>query len=149
MIVGTLLADAGEIFWQGKPSHLQKRQIGIVEDGGFYDRLTVRQNLEFFASLYGLRSWRLDPFTLDFLDLPYEQCSLGMKQKVRITRALLHEPELLLLDEPENGLDQKSRRLFRAWLEDWLKGRYALVVQHDHSFGKKIQIIEGRFQCSF
>jgi ABC-type multidrug transport system ATPase subunit len=128
-------------------------QIGHcpAEDNGFYPRLTVRENLEFFAALYGLSAPAAPaPLAVDFAELPWERCSLGMRQRVKLARALQHRPKLLLLDEPLNGLDQAARGDFERWLKDWAKesGGLAILVQHGWGGGfPRVRLVPGGALC--
>jgi ABC-2 type transport system ATP-binding protein len=87
-------------------------------------RLTVRQNLEIFARLYGVRDLKgriaetASDFKLaDLLDRPYGKLSAGQKTRVSIAKALLNEPELLMLDEPTASLDPDTADWARSKLE--------------------------------
>ena len=88
-----------------------KTRIGVVfEDQNLYERLSARLNLEFSCWLYGLPKSRVDA-VLDLVDLrerardPVRAISSGMKQRLMVARALLHQPQVLFLDEPTRGLD--------------------------------------------
>jgi ABC-2 type transport system ATP-binding protein len=88
-----------------------KTRIGVVfEDQNLYERLSTRLNLEFSCWLYGLPKSRVDA-VLDLVDLrerardPVRALSNGMKQRLMVARALLHQPQVLFLDEPTRGLD--------------------------------------------
>ena len=97
-----------------------RRNIGVVNGGmGLYDRLTGREILEYFALFYGIgkadahkRIKQLEGALemTDLLDRRSSEYSTGMKQKVVIARAVLHEPAVLILDEATNGLDVVARR---------------------------------------
>ena len=91
-------------------------------------RLTVRQNLEVFGRLYGVRDLRgriaeiADELRLaDLLDRPYGKLSAGQKTRVSLAKALLNEPELLLLDEPTASLDPDTADWVRTKLEDYCR----------------------------
>jgi len=93
----------------------------ITDERSFYWRLTGRHNLEFFASLYGLNKKeagkRIDRlfslFKIDYANRRFDSYSTGMKRKFALARALLHEPAVLLLDEPTRSLDFNSSQELR------------------------------------
>ena len=124
-ILCTLLrADSGSVRVNGhdaRTAALQVRQqIGVVSAGmGVYERLSGRENLQFFAELNGLGkakiAERIELLSHElgigsWIDLPAAGYSTGMKQKIVIARAVLHEPMVLMLDEASNGLDVLARR---------------------------------------
>jgi len=97
-------------------------QIGVVfEYANLYERLTGRDNLRFSAQLYGVPRSRVEAM-LELVGLmaaagkPVKDYSSGMKQRLLIARALLHEPRLLFLDEPTRGLDPNVARDIRAFI---------------------------------
>ncbi len=97
--------------------------IGLVSDKLIvYDRLTARENLRFFGNLYGLGGKRLDERIDElleevnlsrFADKPVGTFSTGMKQRLNLVRALLHNPKVLFLDEPTLGLDPQTVRFIK------------------------------------
>lgn len=119
-----------------------RARIGLVmHEGGFYADLTARENLEFFASLSSLAKatrssriqQRLESVGLgDAMDRRAGDFSRGMKQRLAIARALLAEPDLLLLDEPFTGLDRGGRRQIVNLLQNERKrGTSLFMVVHD------------------
>lgn len=125
IICSTLNKDSGKVFVDGldidKDSKAIKRKIGIVFQNSVLDeKLSVKENLKVRATYYGLRSKEFakrlveltEMFELkDILNRQFCKLSGGQKRRVDIARALLHEPEVLMLDEPTTGLDPKTRQI--------------------------------------
>ena len=116
-----------------KDAHRLRPRIGLVLGGerGLYNRVSARENLRYFADLFGVPPETRDRRIEDVLarvdlteaaDRRVEEFSRGMKQKLHLARGILHEPELLFLDEPTIGLDPKSaretRKLIRGLVAD-------------------------------
>jgi heme exporter protein A len=153
----------GCVRWFGH-SHLtpsRRRWIGMVShESRLYGQLTLQENLVFAARIYGVRDAvcvaqrQLARVGLSALGrrLP-GQVSRGMCQRIAIARALLHEPSILLLDEPFSGLDQEGVEWLTEVLQDLKKtGRAICVVTHDalklRQLADKIwQIQGGRLLC--
>lgn len=132
IICGQLKKDGGEVEICGtdldRDSDGIKRQLGVVFQGSGLDKdLTVKDNLESRAALYGIYGkefrTRLDELAalLDFKDLlnrTLGKLSGGQKRRIDIARALLHRPKLLILDEPTTGLDPQTRSLLWKVIAD-------------------------------
>jgi ABC-2 type transport system ATP-binding protein len=148
-VLSTLLVpDGGEVRLLGHRIPGEEREvrskIGRVSvDAAFYKKLSARENLLYSAFLYGMDRARAERRALEILEAlglegekftdPLEEMSRGMQQKVAITRALLVNPPLLLLDEPTTGLDPKSKRDVQTFLEN-LRGEHGttiLLTSHD------------------
>src|SRR5438270_9351152 len=118
-----------------------KRLVGYMPDTfGSYDNMRVEEYLDFFGAAFGLprrdRQRRIGEVLYlvgagSFRDLYVETLSHGMKQRVAIARTLLHDPEVLILDEPANGLDPQARIEVRQVLLDLAaRGKTLLVTSH-------------------
>lgn len=120
-----------------------KRSLGIVLGGdkGTYDRLTAKQNLTFWASIYGLggsgRRKRVDELLervglMDRADDHVGTFSRGMKQRLHLARGMVSDPGVLILDEPTAGMDPVAARDFRALVGELRdSGRTVLMTTHD------------------
>ena len=114
-----------------------RRRIGYAShDSGLYARLSVMENLSLFANLYGVTPGRVDE-VLDQLDMhewrsmQVGALSAGLKRRVAVARAVLHEPEVLLLDEPYSNLDDDASERVSAAIMAWrAPGRVALIATH-------------------
>ena len=123
MICGLLKADSGDVLLNGQKMqpgrHELKRLLGVVpQELAIYPELTARENLQFFSRLYGLSGARLKSRVDDALertgltnraDDVARNFSGGMKRRLNFGCALVHEPEILILDEPTVGVDPQSR----------------------------------------
>ena len=148
-VLSTLLVpDAGDVRIlgyriPGEEPEVRRRVGRVSVDAAFYKKLSARENLLYSAFLYGLDKPAAERRALEILEAlgmegekftdPLEELSRGMQQKVAITRALLVNPPLLLLDEPTTGLDPKSRRDVQTFLENLRHehGTTILLTSHD------------------
>lgn len=140
-----------------------RRRIGILFGGdvGLYNRLSARENIAYFGSLYGLEQRRLQE-RIDslsqmlemesFIDRRVGAFSRGMKQKVAIARTLVHDPDVILLDEPTTGLDVTAANIFRRMVGK-LQEEGKTILFSSHNMGeinklcKRIALIhKGRLQ---
>jgi ABC-2 type transport system ATP-binding protein len=116
IILGVLEADAGEVRWAGRPLTLQtRRQIGYMpEERGLYPKMKVGEQLTYLARLHGMspaaaersvRAWTERLGVAGRLDDEVQKLSLGNQQRVQLAASLVHDPRILVLDEPFSGLD--------------------------------------------
>ena len=145
IITGLAVADSGSVHVGGvsieRDPIAVKRQMGLVpQDLALYDEISARHNLQVFGGLYGLSGARLDRAIDDALSLVgladrsrelVRGYSGGMKRRLNIAGALLHDPEIILLDEPTVGVDPQSRNAIFDNLEA-LKARGKTIVYTTH-----------------
>ncbi len=143
MLLGLTKPTSGEVMIWGQPlpgneKKLLSRIGSLIESPGFYPNLTATENLQIFASLRGVPNRHAIRDALDLVSLPYKdkklfsQYSLGMKQRLAIALAVMHDPELLILDEPINGLDPIGIAEVRSFIRDLcdVKGKTILISSH-------------------
>ncbi len=143
MILGLTPVTSGEadVFGQnikGREKRVYPRIGAIIETPGFYPNLTGTENLEIFARLRGTTVPNAVKSALEVVGLPYKdkklfgKYSLGMKQRLGIAGAILHDPELLILDEPTNGLDPIGIAEMRHFIKDLSteRGKTILISSH-------------------
>ena len=143
MLLGLTQPTSGEVsIWgkslRGNEKKLLPRIGSLIESPGFYPNLTGTENLRIFAALRGLKNQNAIKSALELVGLPYRdkklfsQYSLGMKQRLAIALAVMHDPELLILDEPINGLDPigiaEVRSFIRALCDE--RGKTILISSH-------------------
>jgi ABC-2 type transport system ATP-binding protein len=144
LAVGLLAPEAGTVTIEGhgNPADPEvRRKIGVAPQAlAVYDLLTGEENLRFFGEVYGLSGARLDErvkWCLDFVGLTDRRAdraggySGGMKRRLNLAAAVLHDPELLLLDEPTVGVDPQSRnKIFESIEALHRDGRTIIYTTH-------------------
>ncbi|MFH1603118.1 MAG: ATP-binding cassette domain-containing protein, partial [Pseudomonadota bacterium] len=145
MLCGILPASAGSLKVAGldlrHAASAARQRIGYMSQKfSLYGNLSVRQNLEFFVGAYGIprerraarQAWALREFELeDDVDSQSADLSLGYKQRLALACALMHEPEILFLDEPTSGVDPLARREFWRRINSLARlGVTVLVTTH-------------------
>ncbi|NND43872.1 MAG: ATP-binding cassette domain-containing protein [Xanthomonadales bacterium] len=142
MLYSLLPPDEGEIRIDGldptQDAMTIKRTLGVVPDGrGLYTRLTARENIRYYGELHGMAKSqirdRIDQLVAtldmgDFIDRRTEGFSQGQRVKVAIARAMIHQPQTVLMDEPSNGLDVMSTRALRRYILDLKKAGHSVVL---------------------
>ena len=143
MILGLTSITSGEADVFGKNIKGQEKRVyprigAIIETPGFYPNLTGTENLEIFAKLRGTVAPNAVKNALEVVGLPYKdkklfgKYSLGMKQRLGIANAILHDPELLILDEPTNGLDPIGIAEVRDFIKDLSASRGKTILISSH-----------------
>jgi ABC-2 type transport system ATP-binding protein len=145
MLCGLLPASGGEIELAGETSRLDRSEVRsrigyMSQKFTLYDDLTIRQNLEFYGGVYGVPK----PLQREKIDWVLETCGLvgqenrltgslpgGWKQRVSFGASVMHEPDILFLDEPTSGVDPLARRQFWRLIRDFAqRGTAILVTTH-------------------
>lgn len=120
-----------------------RKTVGILfgSEVGLYERLTARENIEYFAQLNGMNkndsdkriNYLIERFSFaDYADKQVGTFSKGMKQKVSIARSIVHDPSVMLFDEPESGLDFKAARIAFDFMET-CKSEGKSIIFSSHS----------------
>lgn len=150
MLLGILRPDEGEILFQGRPLEPQfSEKLGYLpEERGLNKKVKVKDTLRFYGELRGLDDRTIKeriPFWLERFDLAGTEekkvgdLSKGMAQKIQIITTLLHDPEVLIFDEPFSGLDPASQELFLQILGDLSqKGKTVFFSTHIMDHAEKI-----------
>ena len=133
-----------------------RRKIGVVGHRSLlYDDLTCRENLVYYSRLFGLKNHKprveevLETVKLrDRADFRVRTFSNGMQKRASIARAILHRPDVLLLDEPETGLDRESVSILGELLSEWTdSGRSVVMTTHDldlgMNWGTRVGVLRG------
>ena len=149
-ILNILNPDGGQVTWNGKPiDRAVRRRFGYLpEERGLYGKMAVREQIVYFGRLHGLHepdalkranAWIERLEIGDYALRPAAELSKGNQQKVQIACAALHEPELLILDEPFSGLDPVNADILLAVLLD-LKTKGATLVLSSHQMWQLEQL---------
>ncbi len=150
MIMDILAPDSGEILLFGRPRlRGDLRRIGYLpEERGLYRKMTVIDQLLFLAEIHGLKRRQALPVVEDWLARveladwgrkKIEELSKGMQQKVQLIGTVLHQPEILILDEPFSGLDPINQGLFKELLLEYRRqGRTILFSTHGMEQAEKL-----------
>lgn len=153
LLAGGLRPTAGEVRVSGIPLTVGDRaaraRIGILSHLSFlYGRLTARENLRFYGRLHGLDdldsrvSSRLADIGLErYADSPVDTLSRGTMQRLAVARALLHDPDIVLLDEPYTGLDAYAGAMLQELLSA-LKDGGRTVVMVTHNLGRGLELAD-------
>lgn len=143
MLLGLTVPTSGNVEIFGKDMQKNGEKIlphigSLIESPGFYPNLTATENLRIFAELRGIKNRQAIKGALELVGLPYydkklfSQYSLGMKQRLAIALAVMHNPDLLILDEPINGLDPIGIAEVRSFIRELcdVQGKTILISSH-------------------
>jgi ABC-2 type transport system ATP-binding protein len=150
MIMDILAPDAGEVLMFGHPRHAADlARVGYLpEERGLYRKMTVIDQLVFLAEIHGLKRREATPAIKTWLERTelgdwgrkkVEELSKGMQQKVQLIGTVLHQPDILILDEPFSGLDPINQVLFKELLVEYRNlGRTILFSTHGMEQAEKV-----------
>ncbi len=141
MILGIIKKDAGEITWNGKTVERKTVNFGYLpEERGVYQKIVIFDQLMYFAELKGMNKkeaekvikvWAKKLKVEEYLYQTAEKLSKGNQQKIQFMTAVIHNPELIVLDEPFSGLDPVNTEILKNIIIDLVKkGKYVIMSAH-------------------
>lgn len=144
MLLGIIKKDSGEITWNGKVVDRKSVNFGYLpEERGVYPKTKIYNQLMYFAELKGMKkeeadeaikNWAKKLKVEEYLDKTAEKLSKGNQQKIQFMTAVIHNPELLVLDEPFSGLDPVNTELLKNIIINLVKeGKYIIMSAHQMS----------------
>ncbi len=153
MIMGLLKPTSGDVRIFGKKLNTNNSKVfqrigALIEAPSFYENLTAQENLELIASLRGIHNENAVNSALILVGLEseskkkVEKFSLGMKQRLGIALALMHEPELIILDEPTNGLDPIGIQQIRVLIRDLCNQKNTTFLISSHILSEVEQLAD-------
>ena len=141
MILGIIKKDSGEISWNGKKVERKNVNFGYLpEERGIYPKTKIFDQLMYFAELKGMKKKNATEEikrlaeklkVSEYLHMPAEKLSKGNQQKIQFISSILHNPELIILDEPFSGLDPVNSELIRNLIIELVnEGKYIIMSSH-------------------
>lgn len=141
MLLGIIKKDSGEITWKGKTVDRKNVNFGYLpEERGVYPKTKIFDQLMYFAELKGMRQedatnainkWAKKLKVEEYLQMPAEKLSKGNQQKIQFMTAIIHDPELVVLDEPFSGLDPVNTKILKNIIINLIKkGKYIIMSAH-------------------
>ena len=141
MLLGIIKKDTGEITWNGKPVERKSVNFGYLpEERGVYPKTKIYDQLMYFAKLKGMnktdadkeiKKWAEVLKVQEYLQMQAEKLSKGNQQKIQFMTAIIHNPELIVLDEPFSGLDPVNTEILKNVIIDLVKqGKYIIMSSH-------------------
>ena len=141
MILGILKKDSGTITWNGKEVNRKSVNFGYLpEERGVYPKTKIYDQLMYFAELKGMdknsadasiKKWAKELKVEEYLQMTAEKLSKGNQQKIQFMTAIIHNPELVILDEPFSGLDPVNTGILKDIIIGLVKdGKYVIMSAH-------------------
>ena len=144
MLLGIIKKDTGEITWNGKKVERKSVNFGYLpEERGVYPKTKIYDQLMYFAKLKGMnpkdadeaiKKWAKVLKVEEYIQMTAEKLSKGNQQKIQFMTAIIHDPELIVLDEPFSGLDPVNTEILKNIIIDLVKeGKYIIMSSHQMS----------------
>ena len=141
MLLGIIKKDSGEITWNGKNVERKNVNFGYLpEERGVYQKTQIFEQLMYFAELKGMdkkeaekeiKEWAIRLKVEEYLNQTAEKLSKGNQQKIQFMTAIIHNPELVVLDEPFSGLDPVNTEIIKNIINDLVRdGKYVIMSAH-------------------
>ena len=141
MLLGIIKKDEGEITWNGKKVDRKSVNFGYLpEERGVYPKTKIFDQLKYFAELKGMnkieaeesiKKWAKVLKVEEYMQMPAEKLSKGNQQKIQFMTAIIHNPELVVLDEPFSALDPVNTEILKNIIIDLVKnGKYVIMSAH-------------------
>lgn len=141
MILNIVKKDGGTIKWDNKPVTEQIRSFGYLpEERGLYPKVKISEQLLYFAKLRGvssqkakkdIESWLERLEATQYINMPAEKLSKGNQQKIQFIASIIHDPELIFMDEPFSGLDPVNTDLFKGVIYE-LTSKNKIIIMSSH-----------------
>lgn len=166
ILASALKPDSGEIIVDGinviENARVAKEKIGFLSTKtGLYSRLTAKENIEYFAKLHGMSGQQIAQYSEplyqqlgigSYLHRRVDTLSSGMTQKISIARAVIHQPEIIVLDEPTTGLDIMATEVILDFIQQYKAQGKAVIFSTHHldevaMLADKIAIINQGSSC--
>lgn len=141
MLLGIITKDSGEITWNGQPVNRKDVNFGYLpEERGVYPKVKILEQLLYFAELKGMerdiaeasiRKWAKRLKVEEYLDMTAEKLSKGNQQKIQFMTAIIHNPDLVVLDEPFSGLDPVNTEILKDIIIELVRnGKFVIMSAH-------------------
>ncbi len=141
MLLGIITKDSGEITWNGQPVNRKDVNFGYLpEERGVYPKIKILEQLLYFAELKGMTrsdaetsicKWAKKLKVEEYLNMPAEKLSKGNQQKIQFMTAIIHNPDLVVLDEPFSGLDPVNTEILKDIIIGLVNdGKFVIMSAH-------------------
>lgn len=141
MLLGIITKDSGDITWNGQTVNRKDVNFGYLpEERGVYPKVKILEQLLYFAELKGMardqaevsiRKWAKRLKVEEYLEVPAEKLSKGNQQKIQFMTAIIHDPDLVVLDEPFSGLDPVNTEILKEIIIELVRdGKFVIMSAH-------------------